>query len=75
MLRLGLAAEGPSYAASYKAAVATLSEHGVKTRAWLMKAHHALRHHGQTLCKRNDPLCSKCPLTKSCAQVSLKGQY
>ena len=75
MLRLGLSAEGASYGASYKAAVATLAEHGVKTRPWLIKAYEALRHHGQTLCKRSTSHCVACPLNKSCAHMSLKGQY
>jgi endonuclease III len=75
MLRLGLSLEGTSYGASYKAAVRTLSERGVKTRAWFIKAYETLRHHGQTLCKRAGPNCLACPLSKACARAELKGQY
>lgn len=75
MLRLGLSGEGTNYGASYKAAVAVLSEHGTKTRAWFIKAYEALRHHGQTLCKRAGPNCLACPLNKGCARAVLKGQY
>lgn len=75
MLRLGVAREGATYGASYKAAVAALAEHGTNTRTWFMKAYHALRSHGQTLCKRTSPLCVACPLDKACAHERLKGQY
>lgn len=75
MLRLGLAREGTSYAASYKAATAVLAEHGTATRAWFMSAYHVLRAHGQTLCKRMNPVCIACPLDKDCAHERLKGQH
>jgi endonuclease-3 len=66
LLRLGFGEEKKSYATTYrlvqKAAVDGLS----KECSWLIEAHLLLRHHGQALCRRSEPLCDKCPLAADC---------
>jgi endonuclease III len=32
----------------------------------VQQAHHLLRRHGQTVCKRTQPLCPECPLVDGC---------
>lgn len=66
LLRLGFGEEQKNYAASYRSA-----QEAVKTQLkddfdWLIKAHQLLRRHGQEICKRANPLCGECPLTKDC---------
>jgi adenine-specific DNA glycosylase len=70
LARLGIVEEGPSYSASYKAAVAALSGHGRPDRAWLMDAYALLREHGKTLCRRSAPQCLPCPLDAVCAHIA-----
>jgi endonuclease III len=66
LIRLGLAREGKSYAASYRNAMQSLAPFAERGPAWLIRAHELLRAHGQKLCKRNDPLCDQCPLDELC---------
>jgi endonuclease-3 len=75
MLRLGFCKEGPTYSASYRAATTALREQGKPTREWFMLAAHALRMHGQALCKRSAPRCSACPLAAACPRLEPKGSY
>ncbi len=75
MLRLGLCAEGRSYGATYKAAVAALGAGGVPTKTWLVTAYSILRAHGQALCKRAAPLCVSCPLDSLCGHVRIKAAF
>lgn len=68
LLRLGLAREGKSYDASYRAALAALEG---EVADWdapaLMRAHVLLRQHGQVLCRNTRPACTACPLEARCA--------
>jgi len=72
LVRLGLAREGKSYAATYRDAIAVLAPHaedvaGAGRRCtWLIRAHELLRAHGRALCKNTDPACDECPLAADC---------
>jgi endonuclease-3 len=72
MLRLGLAAEGASYASSYRNAVTVLKDSSPHTRDWLVRAYLVLQAHGRTLCKRAGPDCLACPLDARCAHLAAK---
>lgn len=69
LVRLGFFPQQASYAASYKAGVASLAASGKPDRQWLMHAWLRLRAHGKTLCRRNGPLCHDCPLDPACAHA------
>ena len=71
LARLGFFAEQPSYNASYKAAIAVLSEQGRPDRDWLVDAHVLLRAHGKALCRRGQPECLPCPLDGGCAHAEV----
>jgi endonuclease III len=66
LIRLGLAREGKSYAASYRDAVRGLEPFAPRGRAWLVRAHELLRRHGIELCRRSAPECERCPLDAVC---------
>lgn len=66
LVRLGLAREGKSYAATYRAGVDAFAPHLERGCPWLVRAHELLRRHGQELCKNNAPRCEACPLEKAC---------
>lgn len=66
-LRLGVAPEQRSYAASYKAVQTALDAELPRTFEARIRAYLLLRRHGETVCKRSRPLCSECPLTAQCA--------
>jgi endonuclease III len=67
LLRLGFAAEKKSYSATYKGAQQALASQLPASYDALVRAHQLLRQHGQELCKRNNPLCARCPLRAQCA--------
>ncbi|THD64361.1 hypothetical protein [Phenylobacterium sp.] len=67
--RLGFFAEQPSYAASYKDALAVLATAGLRACEELVDAHQLLREHGKTLCRRGEPLCMACPLSETCPRA------
>ncbi len=64
--RLGIATEEKDYKTSYRTAQAAVAKQLPKLPAARVEAGQLLRHHGQTLCKRNDPDCGRCPLRKEC---------
>jgi endonuclease-3 len=66
LTRLGLVSEGRSYAATYRAVQRLVEPCAERGFDWLIRAHQLLRQHGQELCRRNRPLCVRCPLTSSC---------
>jgi len=70
LVRLGLASEGKSYAATYGSAVEAFSSHRRRGCAWLIRAHELLRAHGRTLCNRTEPRCGACPLSDACPSAS-----
>jgi len=67
LVRLGVCAEGKSYAQTYKGAIAALSAEGANDAEWLKRAYLLLREHGKALCKRSAPQCEPCPLDAVCA--------
>jgi endonuclease-3 len=67
LVRLGVCAEGKSYAQAYRNAVDALASAGADNAAWLKRAYGVLREHGKALCKRAAPLCEPCPLDAICA--------
>jgi endonuclease-3 len=66
LVRLGLVREDKSYAKTYASAREAAKSLPATPRA-MQEAHLLLQLHGQTLCKRNDPRCSACPLASGCA--------
>ena len=66
LVRLGLAPEKKSYAATYKGAQAALAPQLPTAYKALVRAHQLLRQHGQELCKRTKPFCDRCPLRAEC---------
>ena len=71
LVRLGLVREGSSYARTYAAARAAAADLSSDVRI-VQEAHLLLQQHGQTLCKRNAPLCAACPLENRCAYARPK---
>ncbi len=68
LTRVGYGRDQKSYGATYKSVQdAIADELPVEGKAQLL-AHQLLREHGQTFCKRNDPLCGACPARPLCAQ-------
>lgn len=70
LVRLGFISQQRSYAASYRAGAALLGTEGKQDREWLCAAYLALRAHGKSLCRRNQPLCHECPLDDLCAHTA-----
>jgi len=66
VVRLGHGEEKSGYAATYRSALAALAPKLPEDNAWLARAHLLLRTHGRTLCRRSDPDCDACPLTRRC---------
>jgi len=74
LVRLGLAVEEKSYAKTY--AAGKLAAETLPARLTLFQeAHLLLQHHGQTLCRRNVPLCEICPLAVGCAHALQSGRF
>lgn len=67
IVRMGFCMEQKSYAQTYRAAVAVLSETDGSNAEWLKRAYIVLREHGKALCKRGAPICEPCPLDRACA--------
>jgi endonuclease III len=72
LVRLGLVQERASYSTTYRAVQRALAPLSVNGFDWLIRAHQLLREHGQTLCRRTQPLCERCPLTASCAYFAAR---
>jgi endonuclease-3 len=66
LLRLGFGEEKKSYSTTYRLVQKAVEEGPNKDYAWLIQAHMLLRHHGQELCRRSEPMCDKCPLAAEC---------
>src|SRR5262249_25798982 len=62
LLRLGFGEEKKSYSTTYRLVQQAAGEKLDKDDSWLIEAHLLLRHHGQELCRRSEPMCEKCPL-------------
>jgi endonuclease III len=66
LVRLGLAHEEKSYERTYASARKAADSLPSRPHAF-QEAHLLLQLHGQTLCKRSDPRCGRCPLARDCA--------
>ncbi len=66
LCRLGLTSEQRDYRATYRHAQASLAPVLPRTSAALVAAYYLLRRHGQELCRRKAPLCTRCPLQDRC---------
>lgn len=65
-VRIGIADEQSSYAATYRAAQKALDHELPRTYDARIRAYLLLKRHGQDVCKRSKPRCSACPLTREC---------
>lgn len=66
LLRLGFGEEKKSYSTTYRLIQKAAGEGLDKDCSLLIQAHLLLRHHGQELCRRSEPICDKCPLAADC---------
>jgi endonuclease III len=73
-LRLGLGVEHPSYAASYRSVQEALTRLLPRKVAAMQRAYLLLRRHGQALCRRSAPLCTRCPIARTCPYFQLRIQ-
>ena len=64
--RLGLVPQEKSYSRAYAASRQLASDLPAVPKV-VQEAHLLLQEHGQTLCKREKPRCSECPLLSHCA--------
>lgn len=63
--------ENKNYATSYREAQRAIAtevpeKFDARTRAYLL-----LKRHGQELCKRTNPKCDQCPISRHCAYIAL----
>jgi endonuclease III len=72
--RLGLTTVAKDYRTTYRRAQETLAPMLPKDHESLMAASSLLRRHGQELCRRTAPACSRCPLRRPCPSSSDKGE-
>ena len=68
LTRVGYGRDQKSYGATYKSVQDAIASELPGTAKAQLLAHQLLREHGQTFCKRNDPLCDTCPARPLCAQ-------
>jgi endonuclease III len=66
LCRLGLTTEERDYRTTYRRAQEVLAPALPKDPGALIAGYDLLRLHGQTLCRRSEPLCGRCPLCKGC---------
>jgi endonuclease III len=71
LTRLGFGHADKNYDRTYRSAREAIAPQiAGKDCDWLIRAHHLLRRHGQTLCRRSEPRCRDCPLSERCAWFS-----
>lgn len=68
LTRVGYGRDQKSYGATYKSVQDAIASELPCTAKTQLLANQLLREHGQTFCKRNDPLCEACPARPLCAQ-------
>jgi endonuclease III len=66
LVRLGFGTESSNYATMYRSVQAAAAADLPRRFDTLIRAHHLLREHGRTLCRRTDPDCLACPLRTTC---------
>src|SRR5260370_23829187 len=67
MLRLGFGEEKKSYSTTYRLAQKAVGEGLYDDYSRRRQAHLLLRHHGQDVCRRSEPMSAQCPLAADCA--------
>jgi endonuclease III len=65
--RVGVIAAEKDYRTTYRRAQEALAPALPKDPDALMAAQYLLRRHGQELCRRSEPACTRCPLRAQCA--------
>ena len=70
LVRLGYVDEAKSYSVTYRAAQETMQPFLAQPPAWFARVHQLLRRHGQTLCRRTEPVCVECPLRPECPSAT-----
>jgi endonuclease-3 len=65
-LRLGVGAERPNYAASYRSVQEELARLLPREANAMKRAYLLFRRHGQEVCRRTVPLCNRCPVAPTC---------
>ena len=68
--RLGLTPDAKDYSTAYRRAQKLLAPALPNDHNWLISAYGLLRLHGQELCRRNAPVCSRCPFRARCPSSS-----
>jgi hypothetical protein len=66
LVRLGYGDSSAAYATAYRQAQAAATGELPQTIAAMQRAHQLLRRHGRTLCRRNAPACTACPINSEC---------
>ncbi len=66
LVRLGYGEESGNYSREYRSAAAAVAPLPPDDYPWLIQAHQLLRRHGLEICKRGEPRCGLCPLTRDC---------
>jgi len=64
--RLGYGEEEKNYAAGYRSAQDAIRAELPDNCDALIRAYQLLKHHGQELCKTNQPRCQRCPISSEC---------
>jgi adenine-specific DNA glycosylase len=64
--RLGYGDENTEWKKAYRESQAAAEQELPNTVAARLKAGLLLRQHGQTICRRTKPACTKCPLCSNC---------
>ena len=67
LVRLGYGRPHKNYSTEYRLAQEAASKELPEDCAARIRAFQLLRHHGQEICRRAEPLCRSCPLTRVCA--------
>lgn len=66
LTRIGYGREQKNYGAMYRSVQDAIQPELHRGAAALARAHLLLREHGKTICRRNQPLCSECPVEHLC---------
>ena len=66
LCRVGFADEQKDYSATYRSIQDAIRGQLPKDYDSLIRIHQLLRQHGQELCKRSKPCCTKCPVRDIC---------
>jgi len=72
--RLGYGEEKKNYAAGYRSAQEAIRAEQPGNCDALIRAHQLLKRHGQELCKTNQPLCQRCPVSSECVWFNRDGR-